>query len=678
MKKSSFCNMSLPCWLILAAFLLGSIFPSQAVQAAPRLDGTEHTGSLTGDETWTPAGNPHYVNGTVTIPAGKTLTIQPGVIVGSYNNGAWSQTGRIIVQGSLNAVGTAESKIIFTSKADSAPSQWGGIQVQGGAATLTNVEVRYGGGGGGFMCPNNPNATVCIQAGGSLTITDSSFHANAPVDGDVFDGVVSAYSANDSETLNLSVQNTRFEDNAVSNVTALYYPIFLDGPGIHLTLAGNTFANNKLNRILLQNNPMKTQAALTLPAQTGLDAYELRGDWTVPASQTLTLNPGVTFLARHGDWGRGVALVVEGKLLAQGSEAQKITLDATDPAYGWSGLLVRGAAGLAQIGHAQILHGGAPGLANIYQSNLVVDNGARLELSDSRVANLITAAANYRDGALMVVNGVAILTRNTIADNLPAGAGAGLYAMRVSGQQSRLEMVGNTFSGNWINAVLLGSDGLAATINTLRPQAGLLGYDVGIPYADYTYTQQPTGQLTLEPGTHVRGVAGPWGKGIYLKIQGQLQAMGSAEDPVVFESASDTSPASWGGIYIHGGAAELYQVRIENAGRGQGYPDHGPFPSLWVDANGRLAVNTATITNNKNAQVADTTVKVENASASIRNSIFAGSGNPGESDYPISISGADSQVTLAGNRFEVNGYKRILLLENAMTGADFSLPMVDG
>ncbi|MDD5368877.1 MAG: right-handed parallel beta-helix repeat-containing protein, partial [Anaerolineaceae bacterium] len=42
------------------------------------------------------------------------------------------------------------------------------------------------------------------------------------------------------------------------------------------------------------------------------------------------------------------------------------------------------------------------------------------------------------------------------------------------------------------------------------------------------------------------------------------------------------------------------------------------------------------------------------------------------------ISGADSQVTLAGNRFEVNGYKRILLLENAMTGADFSLPMVDG
>ncbi len=147
---------------------------------------------------------------------------------------------------------------------------------------------------------------------------------------------------------------------------------------------------------------------------------------------------------------------------------------------------------------------------------------------------------------------------------------------------------------------------------------------------------------------------------------------------MIFQAVDDSAPAAWGGIYINGGEANLVATTIRNAGRGQGYPYAGPYPSLWVDEGGRLTVNTALISNNKNVNEADTTVKVENASASIRNSIFTGNGNPGESDYPLSISGAASQVTLAGNQFEVNGYKRVLLLDNALTGADFSLPMVDG
>ncbi len=44
------------------------------------------------------------------------------------------------------------NNIVFTSLADNAPAQWSGIQVQGGTAVLDHVEVRNGGGGGGFMC----------------------------------------------------------------------------------------------------------------------------------------------------------------------------------------------------------------------------------------------------------------------------------------------------------------------------------------------------------------------------------------------------------------------------------------------------------------------------------------------------------------------------------------------
>jgi Right handed beta helix region len=664
--------------IILTLFLLTCWLAASAsqVQAALRVDGTTHTGTLTGDETWTPAGNPHYVDGSITIPAGVTLTLQPGVIVGSYNNYYTDQTGRIFVEGVLNAIGTLDNKIIFTSKDDSAPMQWDGLNVSGGTATLAYAEVRYGGGGGG--CRHSYYSPMCVEHAGTLSIDHVDFHHNSPLDSNILSGVVTAFSASDAEQIHLSLTDSSFEDNGVSNLAAGYYPVSLNGPGIQLTLAGNTFANNQVNRILLQNNPMKTQVDLTLPAQTGLDAYVIGGDWTVPTSQTLTLSPGVTLLASHGSWGRGLAMVVEGKLVAQGSADQKITLNAIDPAYGWSGLVISGTTGLAQMSNTQILHGGTPGLVNVYQSNLVVKDGARLELSDSRVANLVTAAANYRDGALMLVNGTAVLTDNTIADNLPAGASAGLYAMRVSGPQSRLEMVNNTFSGNFVNAVLLGSDGLAATINTLRPQTGLLGYDFGTPYADYTYIQQPTGQLTLEAGTHLRGVTGPWGKGIYFEVRGSLNAMGTAEAPVVFDSSIVNAPASWGGIYINGGTAELYQTRIVNGGRGNDYPTPGPFPSLWVAAGGRLSLFDSTIADNRTSGQPDLGVLVDNASASLVRSTFSGLGNPGEADYPLKVSGTDSRLTLRDNTFTGNSSDRAQLASNALTGADFTLIPQDG
>ena len=191
--------------------------------------------------------------------------------------------------------------------------------------------------------------------------------------------------------LTLSVQNSRFEENGNSAYATDYYPIVLDGPGIQLTLAGNTFANNQVNRILLLNNPMKTQAALTLPAQSGLEAYELGNTWTIPASQTLTLQPGVTLKAQPGAWSYGTPLIVEGTLLALGSDAQKITLDATNPDHrlGRAGGARRRWAG-PTVPRPDPARRHLVWLNNIgYQSNLVVENGARLELSDSRVANLV-------------------------------------------------------------------------------------------------------------------------------------------------------------------------------------------------------------------------------------------------------------------------------------------------
>lgn len=73
------------------------------------------------------------------IPANATLEIAPGTEVSA------SGDGRLIVRGSIKAVGTAEAPIRFNVK--SGVGQWGGVLIEGatGPAELEFVEIRNGG-----------------------------------------------------------------------------------------------------------------------------------------------------------------------------------------------------------------------------------------------------------------------------------------------------------------------------------------------------------------------------------------------------------------------------------------------------------------------------------------------------------------------------------------------------
>lgn len=115
---------------------------------------------ITANTTWKAVNGPYVIAGIVSVNAGVTLTIEPGTVVklGPTSTGV---RGALSVQGVLNAVGTSEKRITFTSiKDDSiggdtgkdgastpAAGDWYRIGLLGPKSKISYANVFYGGNG---------------------------------------------------------------------------------------------------------------------------------------------------------------------------------------------------------------------------------------------------------------------------------------------------------------------------------------------------------------------------------------------------------------------------------------------------------------------------------------------------------------------------------------------------
>jgi hypothetical protein len=104
------------------------------------------TGQITGEEHWVHS-NYYVLRGAVFVPDGATLNIEAGTIVVGES---WS-TGTLIVSrgGRINAIGTAEAPIVFTSDQPvglRARGDWGGLIING-RATLNTISGEASGEG---------------------------------------------------------------------------------------------------------------------------------------------------------------------------------------------------------------------------------------------------------------------------------------------------------------------------------------------------------------------------------------------------------------------------------------------------------------------------------------------------------------------------------------------------
>ncbi len=127
---------------------------------------TEITSDITTDQTWSEG--VYWIRNNIDVDAGNTLTIQPGVIVKFGSN------VRLQVFGLLNAQGTADNRIVFTSEKDdsfggdtngdpeSVPSSgdWSQIYLRNPGSVIEHALIRFGGGSSAAILARDGNYTL--------------------------------------------------------------------------------------------------------------------------------------------------------------------------------------------------------------------------------------------------------------------------------------------------------------------------------------------------------------------------------------------------------------------------------------------------------------------------------------------------------------------------------------
>ncbi|MFZ9527888.1 MAG: hypothetical protein ACO27L_08150, partial [Schleiferiaceae bacterium] len=105
---------------------------------------TNVQGGIYSNTTWTLANSPYVMTGSIVVFPGKTLTIQPGVVVKVQNPGPGNMY-YLEVRGNLVAQGTKTQPIVFESAGPDTNYTWSGILVkgtQGGSINLNALHLK--------------------------------------------------------------------------------------------------------------------------------------------------------------------------------------------------------------------------------------------------------------------------------------------------------------------------------------------------------------------------------------------------------------------------------------------------------------------------------------------------------------------------------------------------------
>jgi hypothetical protein len=574
---------------LLTAILITIRFDHPTPALAQSCAHNEHTGIISSDERWCAADNPHQLNADVTVSGGVILTIEPGVVVKAENS------VELLVVGTLNAVGSNSKPIEFTSTADSGPGQWSGIVVDGGDAQLTHATVRYSGQPNsiadkilGAFHPGAGNRSNITVRNGALQLENST----------VRDVVSASYDygliAHDSIVI---IRDTHFTGIGGGD-TPRDVPLALSGPNTVLDMTGTRFTGNANDRVWLYSSAMMGHDTL-LQAQPAMDGYEYRNDFFVPPGITLTLEAGVILKSAPSSNNQPKEFIIQGHLEALGTPEKPITFTSMDDSGSgqWPGLIFDG--GTGHLRHATVRYGGMrnrvtdTGSGHWARSNIAIRN------VDSGSVHLeqVTVSGNASPDQNV---GVYVINGNLLAEKCTfTGIGDGTYygfpdtPIYIAGQDSEVTLTDNTFTANSHDGVVLRAGAMMGHDTRLTSQEGLAGY---VLEDDFIVPKGVT--LTVDPGVTVMGGLGAWGHGAELRVEGHLDATGTAAQPITFTSYENSAPNQWAGLVFDGtdgeGTGRLRHATVRYGGRGNSVLEILP---------GYHSGNNITIYNVKNGEV---------------------------------------------------------------------------
>lgn len=497
---------------------------------------TDLSGSIS-DDTTGPllAGEIYHLVGNVTVPTGKTLTIEAGAIL----KGAAGTT--FFVQGTLLSQGTSGSPVVMTSLADdSAGGDTNGDGPSSGTANDWRGLYIYGSAVGVYLEYTTVEYSGHSGYPGIDVFTSDIYLYNCIVSDCGFDGLDLNGSVVPSQ-----VENCAFQDNgryAVNNVRLESVPNFLS----------NTASGNATSNCLRITTSGQTEDLTIAPINVLEGALIFDTAIIVPLDDELRFEAGVVT-----KWAAGTTLLVNGTLVVDGSPGSPVvfTSQADDdhggdtnldgPSTGtintWRGIFFYSTADGSSLDHAIVRFSGQSGYAGV----------------DANTTVLTLTNVTIRDCGFDALDLSGNFTGSTVSDCTFQDCGryavANLHIMDVPA------FSGNTATGN------AGGDYMRVTSPNPTSDVTINASNILEGALVFTTSCNVGAGITL---TLNEGVIIKWPSGATLLTNGTLISNGSASLPVVLttmdddEHGGDTgldgpttgTPGTWRGAYFYASA----------------------------------------------------------------------------------------------------------------------------
>jgi Right handed beta helix region len=475
------------------------------------------------------------------VVSGGALVVEPGVRLG------FGPRAHLVISngGSLNALGTAERPIVFTSM--KAAGTWRGVHFNGSRSpenVLRYVTIENGGSAGWTGAAHSTSAL--LLSGNSLVDVQHCTIAGSRGQG------LTAYAG----------AEMTFEDNTLRGnaVAAWVHPDAAGSVGRTTTFVGNT-AN--VVRVGFGNTDTVSAAdtwqALAVP-------YEIQDRFFIGAP--LTLAPGAVLTFKTDT---SAILRTGGSITAVGTADAPITFTSVEnlPGY-WKGLQITTASASNRFDHVIFENGGSQPWTGSDDARAMV----YLEGNSKAVFTHTTFRGSGHYGLWVPAGGnIAGFDGNIFTGNA--------RAMIVHANRAGAISANNTFRDNTENTVRVsfGNNDALVTAQTWN--------DFNTPFyvTTRTFIQAP---LTIADGTEV---AFAQDASLIVNQQGALRAAGIDGNPVVFRGGEDLE-GYWQGIEYGTASAgnALTYVIVSNAGSRPWFGGDNSTASIDVTSTGRVAL----------------------------------------------------------------------------------------